>query len=661
MGTDDIPDTTPVTEPDHGPKRDKKPHPTATIPPMPLNTPIPTPPTPPEPFTFLLSAIAHDNPCDPPAYNITNITPNQLAKLLQTAPQTPNGTPILHNPNFTNTTFTGDANFNGATFTGEISFDSATFENLASFDSTTFENLASFDNTTFENWASFDNTTFENLTFFNNTTFESWTFFDGATFTDEANFNEATFENWANFNEATFENWASFKSSTFTNWANFNEATFTDEANFNEATFENWASFKSSTFTNWANFNGATFKGEASFDRATFTGHTNFDSTTFTNWASFDSTTFTGEASFDRATFEGDASFNGATFEGEASFDNTMFMWGVKLGGVTFEQSIESFSVFSWGRADFSGTQFMRGGALRFSGGETVLDGARFGAQKVLIEGDNDLWGAAEVFAALLVPLVSSHIPVLSRKKEKQGVPRLLSLRGVDASMLTLAGLDLSQCSFDKVHNLDGLRFEQGLVFCRPPKWFFQPKRRVLCQEALWRKQHSHFKKKWAPPPLPQNLHVPSSEPKDLAQIYRGLRKGREDAKNEPGAADFYYGEMEMRRRSDSWGTCRLLDAYWLVSGYGLRPLRSGAWLVAVVVMAIAVFSSWGLEDMEGSSSLLKFHDAVQFSLGALVSMSTVENTDLTRVGKWVRIALRFFGPVLLGLTVLAVRGRVKR
>ena len=502
MGTDDIPDTTPVTEPDH--------------------------------FTFLLDAIAHDKPCDLPAYNITHIDPDQLAKLLQT----PNGIPILHNPNFTNTTFTGEANFHGATFEGETSFHKTTFER-------------------------------------------------------KANFYSARFTGWANFDSARFTGWAIFNSARFTGWANFDSATFTDRANFN-----------STTFTDRANFNSTTFKNEA-------------------------------------------------------SFNNTMFMWGVRFGGVTFEQSVESFSVFSWGRADFSGTQFMRGGALRFSGGEIVLDGARFGAQKVLIEGDNTVWKVVEVFAALLVLLVSSHIPVLSRKKEKQGVPRLLSLRGVDASMLTLAGLDLSQCSFDKVHNLDRLRFEQGLVFCQPPKWL--PKRRVLCQEALWRKQHSRSGKKWDPLPLPQNLHVPFLEPKDLAQIYRGLRKGREDAKNEPGAADFYYGEMEMRRRSDSWGTCRLLDAYRLVSGYGLRPLRSGAWLGAVVVMAIAVFSSWGLEDMEGSSSLLKFHDAVQFSLGALVSMSTVENTDLTRVGKWVRIALRFFGPVLLGLTVLAVRGRVKR
>jgi hypothetical protein len=30
--------------------------------------------------------------------------------------------------------------------------------------------------------------------------------------------------------------------------------------------------------------------------------------------------------------------------------------------------------------------------------------------------------------------------------------------------------------------------------------------------------------------------------------LYRALRKGREDTKDEPEAADFYYGEVEMRR-----------------------------------------------------------------------------------------------------------------
>jgi len=645
-----------------------------------------TPPTAPlkpsDHFIFLLDAIAHDNPCDLPAHNITHLTKDQLEKVLAVAPKTPDGKPILHHPNFERVTFTGRASFDGTTFTGRASFNETTFEGGASFDGTTFTGETSFNETTFEGRTSFGRTRF------NRTTFEDRARFDGTTFTDQTHFNETTFRGGASFNKTRFRGETRFDGTTFTRWTHFDETTFTGETRFNKTTFEGGASFDGTTFTgetifyrtrfnrttfeDRARFDGTTFtdqtsfykttfRGGASFNRTRFRGETRFNETTFEDKANFDETTFEDKANFDETTFEDKANFDETTFTGKTSFNKTMFVWGVKFGGVTFKQSVESFSVFSWGRADFSGTQFMRGGALRFSGSEIVLDGARFGAQKVLIEGDNTVWKVVEAFAALLVLLVSSHIPVLSRKKEKQGVPRLLSLRGVDASILTLAGLDLSQCSFDKVHNLDRLRFEQNLVFRRPPKRFFQPKRRVLLQEALWRKKHPRSGKKWDPLPLPQNLHVPFLEPKDLAQIYRDLRKGREDAKNEPGAADFYYGEMEMRRRSDPWGTCRLLDAYWLVSGYGLRPLRSGAWLGAVVLMAIAVFSSWGLEDMEGSSSLLKFHDAVQFSLGALVSMSTVENTDLTRVGKWVRIALRFLGPLLLGLTVLAVRGRVKR
>ncbi|MGX1887663.1 hypothetical protein [Streptomyces sp. NPDC055287] len=32
--------------------------------------------------------------------------------------------------------------------------------------------------------------------------------------------------------------------------------------------------------------------------------------------------------------------------------------------------------------------------------------------------------------------------------------------------------------------------------------------------------------------------------PAQLAPVYRALRKAFEDSKKEPGAADFYYGEM---------------------------------------------------------------------------------------------------------------------
>src|SRR5271154_4185370 len=93
-------------------------------------------------------------------------------------------------------------------------------------------------------------------------------------------------------------------------------------------------------------------------------------------------------------------------------------------------------------------------------------------------------------------------------------------------------------------------------------------------------------------------------DPGQIAGLYRALRKGREDVKDEPGAADFYYGEMEMRRHARPLSDGKLdrhsaatsgggvergiLTAYWLVSAYGLRAARAVA-APAVVTMLLAV------------------------------------------------------------------------
>ena len=48
------------------------------------------------------------------------------------------------------------------------------------------------------------------------------------------------------------------------------------------------------------------------------------------------------------------------------------------------------------------------------------------------------------------------------------------------------------------------------------------------------------------------------------------------------------------------------------------------------------------------------------FVVGSLVSVTTLDTERLTTIGQNTRVVLRLLGPVLLGLTVLAVRGRVK-
>ena len=123
----------------------------------------------------------------------------------------------------------------------------------------------------------------------------------------------------------------------------------------------------------------------------------------------------------------------------------------------------------------------------------------------------------------------------------------------------------------------------------------------MIAEERAWRvsriarhglaRQISTLGRHWVAPRWPSWLDDPQPDVLNSGQIaglYRALRKGREDAKDEPGAADFYYGEMEMRRHvgrtsdrpADNHASVlsrgrverSILTAYWLVSGYGCAP-----------------------------------------------------------------------------------------
>jgi hypothetical protein len=126
---------------------------------------------------------------------------------------------------------------------------------------------------------------------------------------------------------------------------------------------------------------------------------------------------------------------------------------------------------------------------------------------------------------------------------------------------------------------------------------------------------------------------------------------------NEPGAADFYYGEMEMRRYSKeaSLAERAIIWIYWIVSGYGLRASRAFAWLLALIVGGAATMAIGGFA--EGSATYL---NGLIFSIrAALPGMGS--SNKLTMIGEFVEIGLSLLGPVFFALALLALRGRVKR
>jgi hypothetical protein len=298
-------------------------------------------------------------------------------------------------------------------------------------------------------------------------------------------------------------------------------------------------------------------------------------------------------------------------------------------------------------------------------------------------------------------------LPELGFGDRDPGV-RVKALSGVDAVHLALTDVDLSDCRFVGTVHLDQLRIEGRTVFSRPPVGWHRrgpvvlrwSRRRTLAEEHHWRAATANRPapgdqpslREWRPGP--QRLTHPAG-PETVAAIYRQLRKALEDGKNEPGAADFYYGECEMRRhdRTDTtWAERILLTVYWAVSGYGLRASRALAWLAAAMIATVTAMVLWGIpvdapkpttigRQVQAGQTLTlvtdvpdpvnptgpwderitieRFEKALRVLINSVIFRSSGQ--DLTTAGTYVEMASRLTEPVLLGLAVLAIRSRVKR
>jgi hypothetical protein len=142
-----------------------------------------------------------------------------------------------------------------------------------------------------------------------------------------------------------------------------------------------------------------------------------------------------------------------------------------------------------------------------------------------------------------------------------------VTLQRANVAGLGLANVDLAGCRFSGAHNPDELRLEADVAFKPSPARVSWEQRQVVAEECTWRAGRARSGR-WADPWWPEHLEKPMAlAPEAIAGLYRALRKSREDAEDEPGAADFYYGEMEMRRyahgRTDRGDLSWLTIAAW--------------------------------------------------------------------------------------------------
>jgi pentapeptide repeat protein len=439
-----------------------------------------------------------------------------------------------------------------------------------------------------------------------------------------------------------------------------------------------------------------TFARLAAFDYATFIGETTFSNVRFAGGAGFGETRFTGEVTFEATTFQGRASFYHATFEGAARFKPGLVASQLRSRAAEDVDSDHSFvleqtgrqfpttaDTLDFGRAvfeddaelavDVTGDVWFTDAQMRriygvIVAGNVAFDGSRFADEFVLTVRAtwSSLAGAhfdrrvALRFAGDLVTdnaVFAAESMLAGPPREIDLTARLLSVRGASVANLTLSALDLASCLFWRAYGLDDMRIEANCTFATPPPTRRYATRRTIAEENLWRGG------RWPAPEFEEwmlrRVGPPAElEPAEIASIYRALRKSTEARKDEPGAADFYYGEMEMRRRAAPpiSGERLLLTLYWALSGYALRASRALLGLTVICVCLAVAMWSYGFAHSHSIG------DSLIYTFGSSARVRTgLADAELTTGGEVTQIALGVIGPILYGLALFSFRGRVKR
>ncbi|KOV78642.1 hypothetical protein ADL01_15025 [Streptomyces sp. NRRL WC-3618] len=528
--------------------------------------------------------------------------------------------------------------------------------------------------------------------------------------------------------------------------ASFRGATFTDTAKFNNVTFSHMTLFGGATFNGNAEFYGATFVDNAEFRGVIFQRVAGFNGAKFGEDAVFDGAQFSRTATFIGSEFTSTPRFTGATFRGAVSFH------GGKTPGIDFNGSKFATQrvgpLVSTGAVDFSGAVFEDPVTMEIAAPALKCVRARWESTATLRlrYATVDLSDAvlSSPVAVTAPPTPFTHLPQTRRGAILLNLPRrtqvgesplgdrdrrvrVTSIRGVDAAHLVLTDIDLTNCRFSGAFHLDQLRIEGNCTFAYSPSGLRWTRRRVLAEERYWRVsvndphlaqrlanaenwldihmaitrpdggRHSILLPGWQLDPsdlAPYSDRPMSPGPDQLASTYRALRKASEDSKNEPDAADFYYGEMEMRRHDPNRPLSErtLLAVYWAVSGYGLRAMRALGWLMFSISLTVMLLVLVGLPshpplprttgtvtagqkiDMTTDSpdpggaapgpmgerlTWRRAEQAVRTAVNSVIFRSAGQ--DLTVAGTCIEMTSRLLEPVLLALAFLAVRGRVKR
>ncbi|WP_125689740.1 pentapeptide repeat-containing protein [Amycolatopsis sp. WAC 04169] len=520
---------------------------------------------------------------------------------------------------FTRMSVVDGINFRKGTVTGAMNFDNVESVEVVTFDRSTAQGPFRFANCIFRKDVSFVAATLAGPLELSDCVFGGKLALDNVTATDSVVFSRSKTERELSLSAGTYTDLI-LRTLDVGAEVRLQDAFVSGPLVIEDSTFRNVLSLERMQSMAAVEIRDVAFEGPVSFHSGTYAGRIVVSNVDFQREVTFDSAQFHSDVVFRDVRFLGPVSFRGARFADRLEFEHVRFSGPVDL-------DIEA------NRVDLVNTTFADQASLVLENADLIMRRCRFAAPATV---------------------------------DSRSACRVRSLTDTDATNLTLAKVSLATCQLSDVYNLDKLRVEAAVFPLAPYRLQFswrwpwalkRAKRRVVVEEALVRGTAAPSGG-WAV--FLQDTSAPARRvyANDVARVYRQLRKAREDTKDEPNAGDFYYGEMEMRRRATTRFSAEglILRLYWLTSGYGLRGSRSVVCLAALILACATLMNRFGFADPHTwSSSLVYVVDAATKLIGASAS------DRLTGWGVVLHIFVRLGGPILLALAILSVRGRTKR
>ena len=342
--------------------------------------------------------------------------------------------------------------------------------------------------------------------------------------------------------------------------------------------------------------------------------------------ADFSGVKFGGPANFDLAGFETTAYFGWAEFEDIVFFDASTFSETAELDFLKtkFHRQFQFLEVYSHSVIDFSSCDFVDEADFRDSTllGPMTLHRSKF--QREARFGPISFQDGKE--RPLCVRFWEMDMPNVTFRRA--------DLRGVTFyNSYNLDRAEFSACLWNKAHNRQSVLYDELALRGDKPIWGSEMGEAIVS----------------SPPSVEEWERVENT--------YRDLRRNLENRKDYAAAGEFYVGEMEMRRLPKPWIQRHILSLealYLHLSDYGENWWKSIGMLLFLLGISTLVYAGW-------PKNLDTLGISLMYSLSVFTLLRVSVGDPLHWTGQLMAIVQLVLSPILITLSVLAIRRKLKR